>query len=443
MGDLPTPDAHTNHALQKRRRSVRYPTTYHAALKEKTAPAQRHLLLTATVVLLPFSYVPHEIIRAGPNITWLVMVLILMVGIKYRVLVRGTGGVDVAAVVFAVYMAIRMLILAPLEDTDSPFNASEAFTACGTILGGIILLRVAQKPELRAPILRGLKVMIAILLAIEMYQVAAGLPRLLALGYDKGFYFHTGARGGQYRPFSTFLSPTVFGGYLAVAGAFVVAMSKGKSAFFWFVAVTGGLTLTDTRAAWFGFAAALVVVFLIQSPDARKRVMVGAVPVTLAVTVLILAAPALFAEQWERLQSVTDTGLTSNASRLILWEGTVGVIGESPLIGFGPQSFSEVLYSDIGTVALLGHAHSNYLQILFSYGLIGLGLFGVTLILALAGLRRARPNGHAVAATGAVAAFIVDSAMETTWTSFSVVTTLFLIIGMGLPTSKESTGSSA
>lgn len=423
MGNLPARDAHT---------------TYAAALKEKTAPAQRHLLLTATVVLLPFSYVPHEIIRSGPSITGLVMALILMVGIKYRVLVLGTGGVDIAAVVFAVYIAIRMLLLAPLEYTDSPFNASEAFTACGTILAGIILLRVAQKPELRAPILRGLKVMIIVLLAIELYQVAAGLPRLLALGYDKGFYFHTGAMGGQYRPFSTFLSPTVFGGYLAVAGAFVVAMSKGKSAFFWFAAVMGGLILTDTRAAWFGFAAGLVVVFLIQSPTARKRVIVWAVPVVMALTVLLLAAPGLFAEQWERLQSVTDTGLTSNSSRLMLWEGTLGVIGESPLIGFGPQTFSEVLYPEIGTVAFLGHAHSNYLQILFMYGLIGFGLFVVILFLALAGLRRARPSGHAVAATGAVVAFIVDSAMETTWSSFSVVTTLFLLIGLGLQaTSKD------
>ena len=42
----------------------------------------RHLLVTLAVVLLPFTYVPHEIIRSGPNISWLSLDLALIVAVR-------------------------------------------------------------------------------------------------------------------------------------------------------------------------------------------------------------------------------------------------------------------------------------------------------------------------------------------------------------------------
>lgn len=421
--------------------SVRNPTIYPAALKEKTAPVQRHFLLTATVLLLPFSYAPHEIVRTGPNITFAVLALTFITGAKYGVLWRRTGPVDMIAIVLALFVAVRLLVLSPLQWPDMDMPWDEAAKAVGTLVSGVVLLRIAQREDLRPVILSALRALLVMLLMIEAYQLAVGLPRLFALGYVDGFYYYTEA--GSYRPFGTFLSPTVFGAYLAVVGAVVVATSRGKAAFFWSVAVAAGLVMTETRAAWIAFASAMLVVLLLQSRKSRAAAIKVMVPTLWIGFIALLAWPHLLSDQWERLQSVTDTGLTSNSSRLELWSGTLQALGESPLIGYAPAGFNSVMYPFIGPTALLGHAHNNYLQIAYMYGIWGLALVLALLLTALAKMRGAIKAGlssYALAAFAAVVAFLVDSFFETTWTSLSFVSTLFLVIGLGLPAETKEGG---
>lgn len=244
----------------------------------------------------------------------------------------------------------------------------------------MILLRIGQREDLRPHVIRALRLMVVMLLGIEAYQIAMGLPRLKALGYSRGFYYFTEA--GAYRPFATFLSPTVFGGYLAIVGAMVVATSKRMS-FVWFFAVAAGLVLTETRASWIAFGVAMLAFLFTQSRQSRAKTIVISVPVVLIGIIVLSIQPELFAAQWDRLQSLSDAGFTSNSSRVDLWSGAISAFWDSPLIGYAPAGFETIAYQYIGPVALLGHAHNNYLQILFMYGAVGLGLVLGIIILAL------------------------------------------------------------
>jgi O-antigen ligase len=399
-----------------------------------TARLKRHWLLILTVLLLPFSYVPHELIPNGPSVTIAVAILAIVTGARYKVLNRRPDAVDLVAILLAAYVAIRWTLIAQLEGTSASIQWGEAVRAAGTLIAGVALFRLGRLRELRPAITTGLRLIVLLLLGFETYQLAVGLPHLFALGYREGFYYFTQA--GSYRPFGTFLSPTVFGAYLAMVGSGVLAMCKGRGAVLWVFAISGGLALTETRAAWLAFVVAMLVIFATQSREARARTIVVGVPILLVLLVFTMANPDIFAGQWSRLQSVSDSALVSNTSRLTLWQGVLAAAANSPLVGYAPYGFADIIGGYVGPVALLGHAHSNYLQILFMYGGIGLLLVLGLLVLAWAGVRHQLLTGdrlYAVTGLAALFAFITDSLFETTWTSLSVVMTLFLLIGLGHP----------
>jgi O-antigen ligase len=107
---------------------------------------------------------------------------------------------------------------------------------------------------------------------------------------------------------------------------------------------------------------------------------------------------------------LAEEGLTSN--RLDVWRVSIEVLGESPLLGTGAGTFRWVLPRHKG--AGLGdryydHAHNDYLESLVETGIVGTGLLGAAVVLALgamvAGLRRRRDP----LARGAVAGALVGT----------------------------------
>lgn len=395
---------------------------------------RRTWLLRLTVVSLPFSYIPHELIRSGPSVSALVLALVLISGAYYGVLGRRLGALDTTALLFAAYVTVRLGPLAYLEQLGG-IDIPVLTGATGTLIAGVILFRLGRQPDYRDTIVSALKWMLLVILLIEFYQTAIGLPRLFSLGYQDGFYYYT--ESGEYRPFSTFLSPTVFGGYLAMVGSAVVLSSRGKQAVLWFGLVSVGLVLTETRAAQIAFAAAMLVGWANVSRESRRRIVLVGIPAMYAAFVVVLVKPSIIASQFGRLATLTDAGYTSNSARMHLWSGAVEASLSSPVIGYPDDNFVRVLQPLIGADALFGHAHSNYLQILFLYGYIGLVFFVAILLLSGLGIRSALKNAlpetrsFAVAGLGALTAFAVDSLFETTWTSLSVVATFFLLIGLG------------
>jgi O-antigen ligase len=103
-------------------------------------------------------------------------------------------------------------------------------------------------------------------------------------------------------------------------------------------------------------------------------------------------------------------------------------------VGYGSRSFVDVLFPLIGSLALLGHPHSNYMQQLFRYGIIGLVLFLALLLAFVVELRRGRRterNALGDAALAALIVFAVDSVFNNSLSSLNVTSTLFLLVGLG------------
>jgi len=181
-----------------------------------------------------------------------------------------------------------------------------------------------------------------------------------------------------------------------------------------------------------------LVGWLGSSALSRRRIVQAGIPLVFVLVIVVLLEPGLITRQFERLTTLTDAGYTSNSARIQLWTGALRASLESPVIGYPSGSFVEVLRPIIGGDALYGHAHSNYLQVMFLYGYLGLALFLSILVVAFSaivgtvGRAPEIARRYAVAGLGAWTAFAVDSMFETTWTSLSVASTFFLLLGLGM-----------
>lgn len=395
--------------------------------------ALRRPLLWLTIATLPFAYIPHEILRGGPSFAMFSLGLILLSGLRYGAFRQRAGVVDAAALLLAGWIAIRLLVFGPLELEPQLPAVGQALTDIAPIIGGIVLFRLGRIRDLRQCILSGLMWAVVIMLAFEAYQLVVGLGRLMSLGYTTPlFNYYT--ESGAFRPFSTFLSPTVFGGYLAMVGAVVCLLAPGRWKVVLPIGVVVGLALTYTRASWIAFSAAACATVAHLPARTRGLLVAAAVPLLLVITLVSVAFPDPLASLVARFDTVTDASFSSNSIRVDLWGGVLTAIGESPVVGYGAQPFSAVMQPYVGTFATLAHAHNNYLQQMFLYGVPGLVLL-LSLIMAFG--FSMRNSGEemdrmwTIAGRAALAVFLVDSFFEATWGSFNVAVTLFLLVGLG------------
>jgi O-antigen ligase len=392
-------------------------------------------LITFVVAVLPFSYVPHEITRIDVRLSFVVSALALVAGFRYKVFSGRPSGVELLAALLGFWAIARLVVIAPLDvGTIEMPNPMREFTTVGA---GILLFRLAADPDLRPGIIRGLRIALGLMLAVEAYQLLVGLPALLAFGYESPqFNYNTAA--GSYRPFGTFLSPVIFGTYLAMVGLAVILTARRWGAVLAAVATVAGLALTQTRSAWIGFGVGVVVAFLLQPRATRSTKILVLVPAAWLVGLAALISPALLLPFLTRLDSVSDTSDTSNSIRLQLWQGVLDVAGSRPVDGLGPADFETELWPYVGKLAEFGHPHNTYLQLLYLYGGVGVLLFVAVLVTMV--VRRSRGGGSAyrTAATAAVVTYAVGAFFESTWTSFNTIVTLFLLAGLGAEARRPS-----
>lgn len=152
----------------------------------------------------------------------------------------------------------------------------------------------------------------------------------------------------------------------------------------------GALAATQTRGAIFA-AAIGTVVWLALAVRRRKDLIVMAcflVPVAAFASRGAVEALILRGESLEQLQTLN--------SRTTLWSEAISVVGENPLLGRGYFSARGIFLETIG----LGGAHNAYIEVLVSFGIIGVALLTVLvvrMIQVLAVIRRT-PQGPLIAA---------------------------------------------
>jgi tetratricopeptide (TPR) repeat protein/O-antigen ligase len=175
---------------------------------------------------------------------------------------------------------------------------------------------------------------------------------------------------------STFYNHNHIAGFLEIV--FPIALSlvfiwDPPRRHFWFAAVVlliVGLVLAMSRGAWVAtFVSMGCCTFLLWLK--RRWGWRRMIPIGLALTVLILLVFLASTPALERLGSMDNPNEPSISTRTDIWEGTVQLVKERPLLGWGlgtfPWSFPHT--RPLGMFGRAREAHCDYLQIVAALGL--------------------------------------------------------------------------
>jgi O-antigen ligase len=263
------------------------------------------------------------------------------------------------------------------------------------------------------------------------------------------------AIGPFMRAYGHFSQPNPFAGYLGTALPLAVALAlwaprglpsrtlpaaSGPRAWLGDVSrwappaaalLAAGVLASLSRGAWLGIALAGAVVLAVASPRSRRLL------VALAVGLLLLAVlgsggllPGPIAERLgvvaeyfgpfdvRRVEPTPENW--SVVERMAHWQAAWHMFLDHPWLGIGPGNYAAVYdrYFLPGWLDPLGHAHNYYLNLAAETGVLGLGSFILTLVLAfraaIRGLRARDPFWRTVAlgVLGSLVAIAMHSAFD-------------------------------
>lgn len=185
------------------------------------------------------------------------------------------------------------------------------------------------------------------------------------------------------RIFSTWENPNLFAGYLNIIMALVFGIfifAKGKkekifSASFLILSVIG-LILTYAR----GGCLSIVLAIALYGVFYKQKIIL---PLVVLLALVLYFDTSLFT----RMASIFTTMDTSSELRLALWESTVEMIIDHPLlgIGWGAYYFVYPVYDFYmqGNFIKIVHAHNMYLNMAAEIGIIGFFAFMTCIIRSL------------------------------------------------------------
>lgn len=238
-----------------------------------------------------------------------------------------------------------------------------------------------------------------------------GLDATVWMG-GRGFFYGT-------RSWSTLANPDFLGGYVTLTLPIGLALAAtataprqrwgyGAACTLLYAALLG----SETRSAWGAAALALIMLLarLPPSPQLYRRFAVLGLAFAAVTVIMTVGRPQVsFAG---RAASALSSGDSSMQGKLWIWEHTLPMIRERPILGWG---FSSILgripgigtpgYNKIfggGAPVLIDVAHNDILQVLVSTGFLGLAAYAWVWVTALRAAARA--SRHSRGARGGVEA---------------------------------------
>jgi putative inorganic carbon (hco3(-)) transporter len=240
---------------------------------------------------------------------------------------------------------------------------------------------------------------------------------------------------------SSFVHPNDLGAYLVVMASLFVSMlllkknTLKQSGIFLTALIVSVvcLFLTGSRGAWMSFGAAFITVGILKGKKAA------------AIFIAILAAIFFLmpSETRERIYETVDLESGTSWERIMIWEGTVDMIKEHPILGFGVNTFSQHFpdykpeeYPDDR------YAHNCYLQMAAEIGIVGTVFFMMFIIAALfsslKGILRlpdGQRKGLAIGLFGGSVGFALNSAVDTHLFSLTLAVFFNILLGFTLVSS--------
>ena len=333
------------------------------------------------------------------------------------------------------------------------------------VLAALAVLSVAWSPPLQA--LVGLKIMFFGALtaavvwlcpltesdrhhAVTVLASTGIVVALVGLGqqfvgherlHEMGYAYNSVIRftGGFMRSWSTFNQPFGFAFFLMVvtlvAGSVALADTARLRNRVILAAVPlflAGMAVAVVRAAWIGLLAGLIYLAV-----TRHRVLLAAAPLVLGsvVIALVMGAAGFFSppsvdarfSRWQALPAVMSAAPFGEGI------GTAGAAAaKTETIQGGTPTFDPTRVSNNTRVVF--QPDNNYVKLLYELGVIGLGLFVMALLFALAGTRQAETDAGAGAFASGVSALIIAAAVASLAASFFEIFPLdyvfWLVVGV-------------
>ena len=298
---------------------------------------------------------------------------------------------DIPALVSVFAFSFYFLLRNRLSDIE--YIARMQFTIMvGCLMIYLIFALVLTKPSDR----RRLFVFLLFLALLQLWPALVQFSQCndwmpLSLAQRRGVY--TGIH--NWRASGFFIYPNNFAGYMEVVS--LIAMSFtiwGKFSgivriLMGYTALAGmaGVLMSGSRGGYLSLTTGIIVVIFLSLKVWKKLpsrpVVVGAVVGT---ALLIILGSGLFValhsnEVGTRIGQINDPG----NMRPLLWRAALNQFQLSPIWGTGGFSYLHYgrLFRDPSVQNDPIHAHNDYLQLLADYGLVGISLFMIMLILHL------------------------------------------------------------
>ena len=242
------------------------------------------------------------------------------------------------------------------------------------------------------------------------------------------------------RVYSTFENPNVYGEYLILAIPIIISLmweEKEIAKKLMLLAALGitmlAMVLTFSRGCWLGamFAIALLAVMI-----DRRFIILG--------ILALMAMPFVLPETIiNRFMSIGNMGDSSTSYRVYIWLGTLAMLKDYWFsgIGMGITSFNTVYpiysYNNVTTP----HSHNLFLQIVVEYGIVGLIIFaGVMYNFYKETIISVFKNKNVVTMgfISGVSGFMIESLFDHTWYNYRVVLIFWIVIALGILSTRFS-----
>lgn len=234
---------------------------------------------------------------------------------------------------------------------------------------------------------------------------------------------------------AAFVHPNDFGAYLiTIIPGYIGLIYYLKKNWHKIIAFSSLLLLlfclfrTGSRGAWLGFVIAMLIFMILK----KDKILIS------IILIFFVSSPFLLPKNTlERVKSSFNASDGTAWERKQIWTGAINIFKQHPLVGFGPNTFSDNFpkykpkeYPD------LRYAHNSYLQMLAEIGIIGLTIFLSIIFLilktgfnAFQKLKNQKSN-EANIILGIICGligFLIHSGLDTNLNSL-VLTTLFWIM---------------
>ena len=254
--------------------------------------------------------------------------------------------------------------------------------------------------------------------------------------------------GYEQRISATYICPNHFAGLLEMIIPFAISyviMSRLKIAGKLIIGIMGlvmvtAMVLTLSRGGWAALCAGMATVGLLSICKVRVPLVAVIAPaiVTTALLVFIVAStPTLH----DRVTELVQEEETSYTTRKDAWLDTAEVVKHKFFLGSGPGTYEYVItrYQRPGFFSRIDYAHNDYLQTLAEYGLIGLGIVILMIVVIARTCRRMmdnlRDHDDFACVSGFLGAFVavgVHSFVDFNMHIPSNAMTMAAIVGLGV-----------